>query len=97
MHHVIVVCSTAHMTEEDTQVLEFISRREIAFPWVHDTVMGYIIYTGGFRFPLLEMKRRGLSESFRRFVYHVQRRYRTHYIHFDRDADILEGETTFDW
>lgn len=97
MHPVIVVCSTSHMTEGDTYVLDVASRQEIAFPWVHDTVMGYIIQTNVFRFPLLEMKRRGLSKPFRRFIYHIHKRYHTHYIHFDRDADPLDGEATFDW
>lgn len=95
MNPVIVVCSTDHLTEDDTQVLDYISRSEIAFPWVHDTVMGYIIHTGIFQFPLLEMKRRGLSKSFRRFVYHVQKKHQTNYIHFDSYADPLGGEATF--
>lgn len=48
-------------------------------------------------YPLLIMKRAGLSKSLRRFVYRMQRKHDARYIHFDCDANAIEGEKIFNW
>ncbi|EHF4937001.1 hypothetical protein CF635_003617 [Enterobacter hormaechei] len=71
-------------------------RRE-SIPWVFDATYGYILDVGSMHHPLLRMKQAGLSKSLRKFVYHMQRKYNAMYIHFDCDANPVEGEETFDW
>ena len=93
----LVFCSTAHLEKQDAFTLKDIASGGEGYPWVFDTTYGYILDIGGVSYPLLKMKRAGLSTSLRKFVFHMQRKYKAMYIHFDCDADVVEGEETFDW
>jgi hypothetical protein len=96
MKPVIILCSTAHLTKEDVCTLIFLSAGEKNMPWVYHTQYGFILDLGSFSFPLLHMKSCGVSESLRRFVYHMQRKYQARYIHFDCDADVIDDEAVFE-
>ena len=93
----LVFCSTAHFEKQDSFALKDIALGGESIPWVFDTTYGYILDIGGITYPLLKMKQAGLSKSLRKFVYHMQRKHKARYIHFDCDADPVEGEDTFDW
>lgn len=48
-------------------------------------------------YPVLELKRMGLSKACRRLVVTLMRRYSADIIHFDASGEVLPGFTTFDW
>lgn len=93
----LIFCSTAHFEKQDSFTLKDISSGGECIPWVFDTTYGYIMDIGTMRRPLLKMKRAGLSKSLRKFVYHMQRKHKAMYIHFDCDANPVAGEETFEW
>ena len=97
MKSVMIQCSTTHLTKDDDIQLKFLSGSEVNLPWVYDATFGYIVDLGSFRHPLLEMKSRELSKSFRRFVYHMQTNHQAKYIHFDCDADEIANESAYVW
>lgn len=93
----LIFCSTVHLEKQDAFRMKDIASGGESIPWVFDTTYGYILDIGGITYPLLKMKQAGLSKSLRKFVYHMQRKHKAMYIHFDCDADPEEGEETFDW
>ncbi|EFO1993565.1 hypothetical protein DTI25_22555 [Escherichia coli] len=48
-------------------------------------------------YPVLRLKRLGLSKTFRRLVVTLIRRYGVSLIHLDASAECLPGLPTFDW
>ncbi len=48
-------------------------------------------------YPVLRLKRLGLSRTFRRLVVTLTRRYGVSLIHLDAGAECLPGLPTFDW
>ncbi|EPX8493509.1 DUF5983 family protein, partial [Escherichia coli] len=48
-------------------------------------------------YPVLRLKRLGLSKTFRRLVVTLTRRYGFSLIHLDASAECLPGLPTFDW
>lgn len=97
MKKVTVFCSMVHLEKNDVHTLKYVAMDERSMPWVFDTTYGYILDLAGFRHPLLKLKTCGLSKSARRFVYHMQKQQGADYLHFDCDADVIPGETTFNW
>lgn len=65
--------------------------------WVHYTGSGYLIRLDAWVFPVLRLKRCGLSKACRKLLVTLIRRYAISTIHFDSFGDILPGFTTFDW
>ncbi len=49
------------------------------------------------QYPVLRLKRLGLSRTFRRLVVTLTRRYGVSLIHLDAGAECLPGFPTFDW
>ena len=95
-----VVCSTAHLTEQDGELLHRLShdRREWGdAAWVHFTGTGYLLRLCAFSYPLLVLKRRGLSRSAHRFVHGIMSRFDVTLIHFDCDGEVLSGFDIHDW
>ncbi|WP_449554787.1 DUF5983 family protein [Lelliottia amnigena] len=94
-----IQCSTAHITDEDNTLLHELSRQYQDYgdaEWVHYTGSGYLIRLDAWAFPLLRLKRRGLSKTCRRLIVTLMRHYGISTIHFDVFGDILPGFTTFD-
>lgn len=95
-----IQCSTAHITDKDNALLHTLSHKYQDHgdaEWVHYTGSGYLIRLDAWAFPVLRLKRRGLSKSCRRLLVTLIRRYGISTIHFDSFGDILPGFTTFDW
>jgi hypothetical protein len=94
-----VVCSTSHLTEEDYERFEGLSSSNLFnhCDWIHDTGYGYLIRLNAHRFPLLALKERYVSKSTRKLIYTLMRTEEINMIHFDRDADVLDGFEIFDW
>lgn len=94
-----IQCSTAHITDEDNTLLHELSQQYQDYgdaEWVHYTGSGYLIRLDEWAFPLLRLKRRGLSKTCRRLIVTLMRHYGISTIHFDVFGDILPGFTTFD-
>lgn len=95
-----IQCSTAHITREDNDLLHQLSRQVLDFDdseWVAYTGSGYLIRLDAWAFPILQLKRRGLSKAGRRLIVTLMRRYHQGIIHLDAFGELLPGFETFDW
>ncbi|EFC3940734.1 DUF5983 family protein [Escherichia coli] len=93
-------CSTAHITEKDNAWLYSLSHQTSDFgesEWIHFTGSGYLLRTDAWSYPVLRLKRLGLSRTFRRLVVTLIRRYGVSLIHLDASARCLPGLPTFNW
>ncbi|EFC3980927.1 hypothetical protein HB247_004845 [Escherichia coli] len=89
-------CSTAHITETDNAWLYSLND-DGETEWIHFTGSGYLLRTDAWSYPVLRLKRLGLSRTFRRLVVTLTRRYGVSLIHLDAGAECLPGFPTFDW
>lgn len=95
-----VCCSTAHITSEDNSLLYTLSHQTQEYSdaeWIHFTGSGYLIRLDAWSFPLLRLKRLGLSKACRRLVATLRSRYGIGLIHLDAFGELLPGFGTFDW
>ncbi|ATF95113.1 hypothetical protein CO704_04185 [Cedecea neteri] len=95
-----VCCSTAHITSEDNSLLYALSHQAQEYSdgeWVHFTGSGYFIRLDAWSYPLLQLKRRGMSKSCRRLVATLISRYGIGLIHLDAFGELLPGFDTFEW
>lgn len=95
-----IQCSTAHITEADNTLLFTLSHQHEDFgesEWISYTGSGYLIHLGAWSFPVLRLKRFGLSKACRRLVVTLIRRYATGIVHLDTSGEVLPGFATFDW
>ncbi|EKN5095006.1 hypothetical protein AAY84_13655 [Serratia marcescens] len=95
-----IQCSTAHITEADNTLLFTLSHQHEDFgdcEWILYTGSGYLLHLGAWSFPVLRLKRLGLSKACRRLVVTLIRRYSAGIIHLDAFGEILPGFATFDW
>ena len=93
-------CSTAHITEKDNAWLYSLSHQTNDFgesEWIHFTGTGYLLRTDAWSYPVLRLKRLGMSKMFRRLVVTLIRRYGVSLIHLDASAECLPDLPTFDW
>ena len=93
-------CSTAHITEKDNAWLYSLSHQTNDFgesEWIHFTGTGYLLRTDAWSYPVLRLKRLGLSKTFRRLVVTLIRCYGVGLIHLAASAGCLPGLPTFDW
>ena len=93
-------CSTAHITEKDNTWLYSLSHQTSDVgesEWIHFTGSGYLLRTDAWSYPVLRLKRLGLSKTFRRLVGTLIRRYGVSLIHLDASAECLPGLPTFNW
>ncbi|EMV71780.1 DUF5983 family protein [Escherichia coli] len=93
-------CSTAHITEKDNAWLYSLSHQTSDVgesEWIHFTGSGYLLRTDAWSYPVLRLKRLGLSKTFRRLVITLPRRYGVSLIHLDASAECLPGLPTFNW
>ena len=93
-------CSTAHITDKDNARLYSLSHQTSDFgesEWIHFTGSGYLLRTDAWSYPVLRLKRLGLSKTFRRLVVTLIRRYGVSLIHLDASAGCLPGLPTFNW
>ncbi|MCV5414129.1 DUF5983 family protein [Escherichia coli] len=93
-------CSTAHITERDNAWLFSLSHQTNdtgESEWIHFTGSGYLLRIGAWSYPVLRLKRLGLSKTFRRLVVTLTRRYDVSLIHLDAGAECLQDLPTFNW
>jgi len=95
-----VCCSTAHITSGDNALLYTLSHEAQEYgdaEWIHFTGSGYLIRLDAWSFPLLRLKRLGLSKACRRLVITLISRYGIGLIHLDAFGELLPGFDTFEW
>lgn len=95
-----IQCSTAHITQNDNTLLHTLSHQHQDFgesEWLHFTGSGYLLRLSAWPFPVLRLKRLGLSKACRRLVTTLIRRYSVDIIHLDASGELLPGFNTFDW
>ncbi len=95
-----VCCSTAHITSGDNALLYKLSHEAQEYgdsEWIHFTGSGYLIRLDAWSFPLLRLKRLGLSKACRRLVATLISRYGIGLIHLDAFGELLPGFDTFEW
>jgi len=93
-------CSTAHITETDNAWLYSLSHQSSNFgesEWIHFTGSGYLLRTDAWSYPVLRLKRLGLSKTLRRLVVTLIQRYGVSLIHLDASAECLPDLPTFNW
>lgn len=95
-----IQCNTAHITSEDSELLYRLSQQREAHEdteWICYTGSGYLIRLDAWAFPVLQLKRRGLSKAGRRLIVTLIRRYPLSIIHLDAFGELLPGFEIFDW
>lgn len=95
-----IQCSTAHITENDNALLYDVSQQRMAYgdsEWIHFTGTGYLLRLNAWQYPILRLKRLGLSKACRRLAVTLIRRYAISLIHLDACGELLPGFETFDW
>ncbi|HBT4578745.1 TPA: hypothetical protein MB314_004579 [Klebsiella pneumoniae] len=93
-------CSTAHITETDNSWLYSRSHQTSDVgesKWIHFTGSGYMLRTDAWSYPVLRLKRPGLSKTFRRLIATLIWRYGVSLIHLDSSDGCLPGLPTFNW
>ncbi len=73
-----ILCSTAHITGKVNAWLYSLSHQtsDVGLSeWIHFTGSGYLLRTDAWSYPVLRLKRLGLSKTFRRLVVTLIRRY----------------------
>ena len=95
-----IQCSTAHITAEDNALLFTLSHQYEDFgesEWISYTGSGYLLHLGAWSFPVLRLKRLGLSKACRRLLVTLMRRYAAGIVHLDAFGEVLPDFATFDW
>ncbi|MGQ3660636.1 DUF5983 family protein [Citrobacter braakii] len=94
-----IQCSTAHITCEDNAILDqaTLQRHDGGnSDWILYTGYGYLLRLNARLYPVLELKRMGLSKGCRRLVTTLIRRYGIDMLHLDAAGDLLPDFSTFD-
>jgi hypothetical protein len=92
----VLECSTAHLTRQDMDLLAEICAPKFEGAWIMDSDIGYLFRLNARIFPLLALKKTGLSRSARRVIA-CALRYGATMVHFSQIGDELEGFEVFDW
>ncbi|HHD2903985.1 DUF5983 family protein [Enterobacter kobei] len=95
-----IQCSIAHITEDDNALLFTLSHQHEDHgdsEWISYTGSGYLIYLDAWQYPVLQLKRRGLSKTCRRLIVTLVRHHAISIIHLDALGELLPGFATFDW
>lgn len=95
------VISNAHMTQGDSVILDSLSPRlsgeEVAYHWIHPTRYGFLIHLSASTDTIEEIRRAGLSDDFFHIVTFLSEKCQASMIHFDANAELLEGFSVHNW
>lgn len=95
-----IQCSTAHITDTDNQLLHALSQQSQEYgegEWIFYTGSGYLLRLDAWQYPVLRLKRLGLSKAARRLLITLIRRYSLNFAHFDSLGKLLPEFETFHW
>ena len=95
------VISNAHMTQHDSEILDSLSPRmsgeEGDCHWIHPTRYGFLIRLSASSDAIGILRGAGLSDDFCHVVTFLSDKRQASMIHFDADADIIDGFTVHNW
>ncbi|PIF06880.1 hypothetical protein SAMN06273570_5138 [Candidatus Pantoea floridensis] len=95
------VISNAHMTQADSEILDslspWLSGEEGVCHWIHPTRYGFLLRLSASSDAIKELRRAGLSDDFCHVVTFLSEKCQASMIHFDADADLLEGFSVHNW
>lgn len=95
------VISNAHMTQGDSEILDSLSPRlsgeDGTYNWIHPTRYRFLIRLSASTDAIEELRRAGMSDDFCHVVTFLSENWLASMIHFDADADILEGFSVHNW
>ena len=89
-----------HITSEDNSLLYALSHQALDFgesEWIHYSGSGYLIRLDAWSFPILRLRRLGLSKACRRLIVTLMRHHAISIVHLDAFGEVLPGFATFDW
>ncbi|WP_242935595.1 DUF5983 family protein [Edwardsiella tarda] len=89
-----------HITGEDNTILDQVTLNRHDggdSDWILYTGYGYLLRLSARLYPVLELKRMGLSKDCRQLVTTLMQRYEIDILHLDSAGDLLPGFSTFDW
>ncbi|HFJ4328386.1 TPA: DUF5983 family protein [Serratia liquefaciens] len=95
-----IQCSTAHITDGDNAVLYHASHQQEDYgngEWIHFSGTGYLLRLNAWQYPVLRLKRLGMSKVSRRFIAALMQHHHIAFLHLDAAGDVIPGFTTFDW
>ena len=95
-----IQCSTAHITHQDNDILDLATLQYHDggdSDWILYTGYGFLLRLNARLYPVLELKRMGLSKACRRLIATLIYRYHTDILHLDAAGDRLPGFDVFDW
>lgn len=95
-----IQCSTAHLTRQDSTLLDQASLRQHDggnSDWILYTGYGYLLRLNARVYPVLELKRLGLSRACRRLVTTLIKRHGIALLHLEAAGDLLPDVETFGW
>lgn len=93
----VLKCSLEHITKEDNDLLATLCQSECECDWIHESDLGYIIEVDAVRYPVLMLKKHGLSRDARWLIQYAITQANISMIHFTQWGEQLEGIPTFDW
>ena len=95
------VISNAHMTREDSDILDSLSRHisgeDGGYNWIHPTTYGFLIRMSARSDAIAQLMNKGISDDFSHVVTYLTEQCQVAMIHFDADAEILEGFSVHNW
>lgn len=95
------IISNAHMTRQDSDILNslshHISGEESGYNWIHPTTSGFLIRVSARTDSAAQLSEEGLSDDFCRVITFLTEKCQVGMIHFDADAELLEGFNVHNW
>lgn len=93
----VMECLISHITLEDNYLLEELTQSENEWPWILNTDVGYLLRLDAPSWPLLRLKRLGISRTTRALIYRAIQQADISMIHFSSVGDSVEGAEIFSW
>lgn len=100
IHLTGIQCSTAHITHADNSLLFHASHQREEYgaaEWIHFSGTGYLLRLSAWEYPVLRLKRMGLSKPCRRLIVRLMQLHGIDLLHLDAAGDVLPTFATFDW
>lgn len=95
------IISNAHMTRQDSDILDSLSHHlsgeEGGYNWIHPTTSGFLIRVSARTDAAAQLSEEGLSDDFCRVITFLTEKCQVAMIHFDANAELLEGFNVHNW
>ncbi|MGJ3438219.1 DUF5983 family protein [Serratia liquefaciens] len=65
--------------------------------WIHFSSACYLLRLNAWQYPVLRLKRLGMSKVSRRLIVALMQHHRISFLHLDTAGDVLPGSAIFDW